>query len=92
MYNPKSKVESFKLLGVTISNNLTWHAHIKEVIKKASKRLYYLTQLKRARLPVEDLVLFYTSCVRSVMDYAVLYNTALKSGRLIGGLASRDIE
>ncbi|CAB3999917.1 RNA-directed DNA polymerase from mobile element jockey-like, partial [Paramuricea clavata] len=44
-------VESAKLLGVTISNNLTWHAHIKEVVKKASKRLYYLVQLKRARLP-----------------------------------------
>jgi hypothetical protein len=57
-------VESAKLLRVTISNNLTWHAQIKEVIKKASKRLYYLVQLKRARLPVEDLVvLFYTSCV-----------------------------
>ena len=64
-------VESAKLLGVIISNNLTWHAHIKEVVKKASKRLYYLVQLKRARLPVRDLVLFYTSCVRSVMDYAV---------------------
>jgi hypothetical protein len=33
-------VESAKLLGVIISNNLTWHAHIKEVVKKASKRLY----------------------------------------------------
>ena len=28
-------------------------------------------QLKRARLPVKDLVLFYTFCIRSVMDYAV---------------------
>ena len=54
-----------------ISNNLTWNAHIKEVIKKAEKWLYYLIQLKRARLPVKDLVLFYTSTVRSVMDYAV---------------------
>ena len=64
-------VESAKLLGVTITNNLTWNAHIKEVIKKASKRLYHLVQLKRAKLPVQDLVLFYTSCVRSVMDYAI---------------------
>ena len=64
-------VDSAKLLGVIISNNLTWNAHIKEVIKKARERLYYLIQLKRARLPVKDLVLFYTSRVRSVMDYAV---------------------
>ena len=56
---------------MTISSNLTWNAHIKEVIKKARKRLYYLVQLKRARLPVENLVLFYTTCVRSVVDYVV---------------------
>ena len=57
-------VDSAKFFGVTISSNyLTWNAHIKEVIKKARKRLCYLVQLKRARLPVEDLVLFYTSCV-----------------------------
>ena len=30
-----------------------------------------MVQLKKARLLVENLVLFYTSCVRSVMDYAV---------------------
>ena len=54
-------VDSAKLLEVTISNNLTWNAHIKEVIKKARKRLYYLVQLKRARLTVEDLVLLYKS-------------------------------
>ncbi len=64
-------VESSKLLGLTITNNLTWHAHIKEVIKKASKTLYFLVQLKRAKIPVEDLVLFHTSCVRSVMYYAI---------------------
>ena len=64
-------VDSAKLLGVIISNNLTSNAHIKEVIKKTRKRLYYLIQLKRARLLVKDLVLFYTSWMRSVMDYAV---------------------
>ena len=30
-------VDSAKLLGVTTSNNLTWNAHIKEVIKKSKK-------------------------------------------------------
>ena len=32
-------VESAKLLGVTISNNLTWNMHIDQIIKKASKRM-----------------------------------------------------
>ena len=39
-------VGSAKRLGVTISNNLCWNAHIKELIEKASKHLYYLVQLR----------------------------------------------
>ena len=35
---------------VTISNNLTWNEHINEIIKKASKRLYFSSQLKRTRV------------------------------------------
>ena len=63
-------VESAKLLGLTISNDLTWNAHITEVIKKASKRLYFLIQLKRANVSKSDLSRFYTACIRSVLDYA----------------------
>ena len=48
-------VESAKLLGLTISNDLTWNAHITEAIKKASKRLYFLIQLKRANVSESDL-------------------------------------
>ena len=40
------------------------------IIKKASKRLYFLSQLKRARVAKQDLVLFYTSCIRSILTYA----------------------
>ena len=69
--NTLEVVDSAKLLGVTITSNLTWNLHVAEVIKKASKRLYFLLQLKRAHVPKSDLVTFYTSCVRSVCDYAV---------------------
>ena len=34
-------VNSTKLLGLTIANDLTWNGHVTEVIKKASKRLYF---------------------------------------------------
>ena len=69
--NALEVVDSAKLLGVTISSNLTWNLHVAEVIKKTSKRLYFLLQLKRAHVPKNDLVTFYTTCVRSVCDYAV---------------------
>ena len=63
-------VTSTKLLGLTIANDLTWNDHVTEITKKASKRLYFLTQLKRAGVPKQDLALFYLPCVRSVIDYA----------------------
>ena len=63
-------VTSTKLLGLTIANDLTRNDHVTEITKKASKRLYFLTQLKRAGVPQQDLALFYLSFVRSVIDYA----------------------
>ena len=64
-------VENVKLLGLNISSDLTWNIHINETIKKASMRLYFLVQLKRAKVARTDLGLFYSSCIRSIMDYAV---------------------
>ena len=51
-------VEIAKLLGVTMSNNLTWNMHIDQIIKKASKRMYLLIQLKRANVARHELILF----------------------------------
>jgi hypothetical protein len=56
---PMEKVSKVKLLGVTINNKLSWNNHIEEVIKKAARRLYFLVQLKRANVPVEDIVAYY---------------------------------
>ena len=47
-----------KLLGLTVSANLTWNAHIEEVVRKANKRLYVLVQnenFKRAKLSLANL-------------------------------------
>ena len=56
---------------VTINSKLTWNDHIDDVVKKINKRLYFLSQLKRAKVKPKDLALFYTSCIRSVADYAI---------------------
>ena len=49
--------------------------NIEEAVKKASKRLYFLVQLKLSKLPPTDRILFYNTCVRSVIDYVqVFYN------------------
>ena len=65
-----SQVDSYKLLGVYISSDLSWNIHIDYIVKKASKRLYALRVLARAGVSQTDLVLFYCSLIRSVLEYA----------------------
>ena len=36
------RVEHAKMLGVTISNNLTWSKHVDNIVSKAGKRVYML--------------------------------------------------
>ena len=52
-----SRVESFKLLGVHVSQDLTWAVHFDAVIKKANGRLYAIRALKKSGFATEDLVL-----------------------------------
>ena len=59
-------VNSAKVLGVTIRYDFKWNDHIFNVTSKAAKRLYLLSQLKRAGICESDLVLFYCSTIRSV--------------------------
>ena len=47
-----------KLLGFDISSDLAWNIHINVTIKKAPMGLYYLLQLKRAKVARTDLRLF----------------------------------
>lgn len=67
---PVERVSCFKLLGVTISDDLTWNAHVDSVLKKANSRLYALRQLKKAGLSEGDLVNIYCSFLRPCAEYA----------------------
>ena len=53
-----------------ITSDLSWNELVNETVKKASKRLYFLVQLKRAKLPCRGLVVFYATCIRSIPVYA----------------------
>ena len=64
------RVQSFKLLGVTVNNSLTWEDHVTAICSKASKRLYFLKLLRRSGLSVGDLLLYYQTVIRSVLEYA----------------------
>ena len=61
---------SFKLLGVYISNDVSWAAHCEYVVKTANRRLYAIRQLRKCGVPQGDLVSIYFSLVRSILEYA----------------------
>ncbi len=50
------RVETTKVLGVTVSSDQTWNVHVENIIWKASKRMYLLYQLKRAGISQDDLL------------------------------------
>ena len=60
-----------------LARRLSGNEHINETVKKASKRLYFLVQLKRAKLPCRDLVLFYATCIRSILFMQRLFSFML---------------
>ena len=72
------RVSCVKLLGLNITSDLKWNHHISEISRKVSKRLYFLKQLKRARVATKDLVIFYITCIRPTMEYACpVYHNSL---------------
>jgi hypothetical protein len=65
---PVRIVSSQKLLGVTLSFNLTWDNHIQAMYRKACQRLHILRVLKRYAHH-EELHLVYQALIRSLFDY-----------------------
>ena len=63
------RVTSFKLLGVWHQNNLKWLRHVEEITKRANKRLYYLRECRRAKLPAEVGITCYLTKIRPLLEY-----------------------
>ena len=75
---PIQQVNSTRLLGVTLSEDLKWQSHIDEITTKASQRLYFIVLLKRAGIDPHHLINIHTSIVRSVLEYACqVWHTSL---------------
>ena len=63
---PIELVATAKILGLNVSSDLKWNSHIDSIIKKAQKRLYSLSQLKRSGLGTRGLVQFFCTCIRPI--------------------------
>ena len=62
-------VDQAKLLGVTITDDMTWQTHIAEVVLKGSRALYMLHTVKRFRPPQEQMVKIYVTYIRPLLEY-----------------------
>ncbi len=80
---PVERVSSFKYLGVNISEDLTWTAHIQTQVKKARQRLYHLRQLRKFRVSPAILKTFYSGAIESVLTQciSVWYSNATNQDR-----------
>ncbi len=68
---PVERVSIFKYLGVNISEDLTWTAHIQTQVKKARQRLYHLRQLRKFRVSPAILKTFYSGTIESVLTQCI---------------------
>ncbi len=68
---PVERVSSFKYLGVNISEDLTWTAHIQTQVKKARQRPYHLRQLRKFRVSPAILKTFYSGAIESVLTQCI---------------------
>uniref|UniRef100_A0AAV2JRQ0 Alkylated DNA repair protein AlkB homologue 8 N-terminal domain-containing protein n=1 Tax=Knipowitschia caucasica TaxID=637954 RepID=A0AAV2JRQ0_KNICA len=71
MDSPITSVESFRFLGTTITQDLKWEPTISSLIKKAQQRMYFLRQLRKAKLPALMLVQFYTAIIESILTSSI---------------------
>ena len=75
--NLVEQVDHAKLLGITLSNDLTWNKHVDNIVKKAAKRVYMIYHLKRSGISQTDLV----KCICALLDLS--WNMLVRYGILI---------
>ncbi len=64
------RIKSSKLLGIIITDDLKWHLCVDSICSKASRLIHFLTWLRRSRMEHLEIVQYYTSVIRSVLEYA----------------------
>ena len=74
------EVEECKLLGVTLTNKLSWQENTETIVKKANTRMIILRKLFDFDLPVEELVNIYILFIRSMVEYACVVWHSLITG------------
>ena len=69
---PVELVKDFKLLGTFLSNDLTWHTNLKDILSKSRQRLFFLRLLKSYGLNQSILVNFYRCIIESILSRSII--------------------
>ncbi len=64
---PVERVNSYKFLGVHITEDLTWSTHTDAVLNKSHQRLFFLRRLRKFGMSPSILRSFYTCTVESIL-------------------------
>ena len=73
-----------QLLGVIISDDMTWHANTKLIIKKATQRMIILRKLVEFKVSHSDMLQIYKLFIRSVLETScVVWATSITHGENI---------
>ena len=81
------QVSSVKLLGVWITEDMSWGKNTREICRKAYSRISMLTKLKYVGACTEDLIDIYALFIRSCAEYcSVAFHSSLTQDHI------RDIE
>ncbi len=76
------RVTISKLLGIYVSNDLKWGPHVDKIHAKAFKMLYFLTCFKRVDVEENELLDYYRSVFRSVVEFACpAWSTGITKGQ-----------
>ena len=73
---PVTQAKTFKYLGITLDENLTYNCHINSIIKYANHKLYLLRRCRKY-LNTETAILLYKSHILPIIEYGdTLYMSA----------------
>ena len=64
------RADIVKLLGVQLSNDLSWDPHVEFIVQKAQSRLFCLNMLRRAKMSARDIIAIFCLKIRPILEYA----------------------
>ena len=67
---PIEVIYETRLLGVTISSNLSWASHVNDITTRATKKLWVLVRFKSLGGTTQQLLIIYVTRIRSTLEFA----------------------